>query len=126
MAYKLTQNPLEQNPLFSGMQQGSNEEKKPAAKKSAAKKQGAKKPETDKSEPVKAQPQPAPAKPKDDPEAYQRATFIVRRDLLDALKDYAYTERREIKEVINQILEEAMKKTAAEYAKAGKQMLPHR
>lgn len=124
MGFKLEQNPLEQNPLFSGTQQGSDTEKKPASKKSAAKKQAAKKPEPTKSEPVKAQP--APAKPKDDPEAYQRATFIVRRDLLDALKDYAYTERREIKEVINQILEEAMKKTAAEYAKAGKQMLPHR
>ncbi len=38
-------------------------------------------------------------------EDYTRATFIVRRDLLDQLKDYAYTERLSLKDAINEALE---------------------
>ena len=125
MAFKLTQNPLEESALFSSTQQGSTEQKKPAAKKQPAKKLAEKKPEPAPAEPLTVPPRRQSAKPKLDPDAYQRATFIVRRDLLDLLKDYAYTERREIKDVINQILEEAMKKALNEYKKDGRTLIPH-
>jgi len=39
-------------------------------------------------------------------EEYTRATFIVKVDTLEQLKDYAYTERLKLKDLINQILEE--------------------
>ena len=39
-------------------------------------------------------------------EGYTRATFIVREDLLKKLKDYAYTEREKIKDVVNKMLAE--------------------
>lgn len=39
------------------------------------------------------------------PENWTRATFIVREDILDKLKDYAYTERQQIKDIVNDILE---------------------
>lgn len=37
---------------------------------------------------------------------FTRATFIVREDLLKKLKDYAYTERETLKDVINKMLAE--------------------
>jgi len=37
---------------------------------------------------------------------YTRATFIVREDLLKKLKDYAYTERETLKDVVNRMLTE--------------------
>lgn len=39
------------------------------------------------------------------PTGWTRATFIVSEALLDRVKDLAYTERREIKEVVNEALE---------------------
>jgi len=39
-------------------------------------------------------------------EEYTRATFIVRCDLLEKLKDYAYTERESLKDVVNDMLED--------------------
>lgn len=36
---------------------------------------------------------------------FTRATFIVREDLLKKLKDYAYTERMTLKDLINEMLE---------------------
>ena len=39
-------------------------------------------------------------------DGYTRATFIVREDLLKKLKDYAYTEREKIKDVVNKMLAE--------------------
>ena len=39
------------------------------------------------------------------PEGFTRATFIVRKDLLYKLKNYAYTERMEIKQVVNELFE---------------------
>lgn len=38
------------------------------------------------------------------PENWTRATFIVREDLLSRLKDLAYTERRSLKELINEMI----------------------
>jgi hypothetical protein len=40
---------------------------------------------------------------------WTRATFIVRKDLLKKLKNYAYTERKEIKQVVNEVLEVFLK-----------------
>lgn len=37
---------------------------------------------------------------------FTRATFIVREDLLKKLKDYAYTERETLKDVVNRMLTE--------------------
>lgn len=121
MAFKFDENPLDRNPLFTGTQQGST---KPAKQPDAKQKKTVTKPE-----PKKAKAQPAatvPAIDKNDPENYQRATFIVRKDLLDLLKDYAYTERREIKDVINEILEKGLGDGLKAYQKDGREMLSHR
>ena len=121
MAFKLEQNPLDKNPLFAGMQQGSA---KPEKQQPAKQKKTAAKPEPKK---AKAKPVPeTPAIDKNDPENFQRATFIVRKDLLDLLKDYAYTERREIKDVINEILEKGLGDVLKAYQKDGREMLSHR
>ena len=40
---------------------------------------------------------------------YTRATFIVREDLLKKLKDYAWTERKTLKDTVNEMLEEYLK-----------------
>ena len=146
MAYQLKSNPLDNNPLFAGSgepQQGGqaaeqeqSPKKKPRgtsgkqakqAKKQAAKSQSAKGESAEK----KAAEQPAekavPAEKNGsdeaDRDAYTRATFIVRRDLLRRLKDIAFTERREIKEVVNEILEDAIERIDAEYKKDGRSML---
>jgi len=37
-------------------------------------------------------------------DGYTRATFIVREDLLKKLKDYAYTERETLKNVVNKMI----------------------
>ncbi len=109
MAFKLENNPLENNALFSPAPQDAP---KPAQKKPKAK--------------AKAEAKPAAEKPQKRAEyagGYQRATFIVREDLLKKLKDYAYTERREIKDVVNEILAEALEKVEAEYRKDGRKMM---
>lgn len=36
---------------------------------------------------------------------FTRATFIVREDLLKKLKDYAYTERKTLKDTVNEMIE---------------------
>lgn len=38
------------------------------------------------------------------PSDWTRATFIVRKDILEKLKDFAYTDRRTVKDVINEAL----------------------
>jgi hypothetical protein len=37
-------------------------------------------------------------------DGFTRATFIVREDLLKKLKDYAYTERETLKDVVNKMI----------------------
>ena len=37
-------------------------------------------------------------------EGFTRATFILKEDILEKLKDYAFTERKEIKAVVNEAL----------------------
>ena len=39
------------------------------------------------------------------PKEWTRATFILREDLLKKLKDYAYTERKSLKDVVNEMAE---------------------
>lgn len=36
---------------------------------------------------------------------YTRATFIVREDLLEKLKNYAWTERKTLKDTVNEMIE---------------------
>lgn len=125
MPFKLEQNPLDSNPLFAGTQQGSTAKSKNAEK--PQKKAAADKPKTEPVNTEKKKPAAAvqPAKTTE-PAEYQRATFIVRRDLLDMLKDYAYTERREIKDVVNELLEKGLGEITAKYEKDGRSFLPHR
>ena len=113
MAFKLESNPLEGNALFSAP------EKEPAPKSAKTQKKPA---ATPKAKTEKIAPAPVPAADPDSDE-YIRATFIVRKDLLRRLKDYAYTDRREIKGVINDILEQALSKIEADYAKRGEKLL---
>lgn len=40
------------------------------------------------------------------PENWTRATFIIREDRLKRLKDYAYTDRRTLKEIVNEMLDQ--------------------
>lgn len=40
------------------------------------------------------------------PDQWTRATFIVREDLLKKLKDCAYTERRSLKDMVNEMLDQ--------------------
>ena len=43
------------------------------------------------------------------PENWTRATFILREDLLKKLKDYAYTDRRTLKEIVSEMVESYLK-----------------
>lgn len=54
---------------------------------------------------------------------YQRATFIVRVDLLKKLKDYAYTERKDLKVIINEVLEDVLSRVDKQYEAEGKELL---
>lgn len=54
---------------------------------------------------------------------YTRATFIVRVDLVEKLKNYAYTERLTMKEAINRILESFLDKEEKRLAKRGEVIL---
>ena len=126
MAFQLEQNPLDSNPLFAGTQQGSAAKSKNTEKpqkKAAADKPKSEPVKTEKKKPAAAAVQTAKTT---EPAEYQRATFIVRRDLLDMLKDYAYTERREIKDVVNELLEKGLGEITAKYEKDGRSFLPHR
>lgn len=40
------------------------------------------------------------------PENWTRATFIVREDRLKRLKDYAYNDRRSLKDIVNEMIEQ--------------------
>lgn len=40
------------------------------------------------------------------PENWTRATFIVREDRLKRLKDFAYTDRRSLKDIINEMIDQ--------------------
>lgn len=129
MAFKLEQNPLDSNPLFAGTQQGSAAKSKNTEKpqkKAAADKPKTEPVKTEKKKPAAAAVQTAKTAKTTEPAEYQRATFIVRRDLLDMLKDYAYTERREIKDVVNELLEKGLGEITAKYEKDGRSFLPHR
>ena len=141
MAFQLKSNPLDNNPLFSTQpqpepaptasaeQNEQPEQPEQPAKPRKSAKNSAKKPSGSRggkttNPAASAKPAPQPMQESSpDAEAYTRATFIVRRDLLRLLKDYAYTERREIKEVINEILAEALAKIEADYAADGRKLI---
>lgn len=52
-------------------------------------------------------------------EDYTRATFILRVDLVEKIKDYAYTERLTMKEAANKLLSEALEREEKRLAKEG-------
>ena len=112
MPLELKSNPLENNALFNNSPET---DPKTAKKQASGKKKSAK-------QEVPAE-IPAPVSELSPEDLYTRATFIVRRDLLVKLKNYAYTERLEIKEVINDILAKAFVDIEAEYARKGLKML---
>lgn len=56
-------------------------------------------------------------------EEYTRATFIVRVDLVEKLKNYAYTERLTMKEAVNKIIAEALEREEKRLAKGGAEIL---
>ena len=56
-------------------------------------------------------------------EEYTRATFIIRVDLLEKLKNYAYTERLTIKEAANKLLGEALEREEKRLAKDGVEII---
>lgn len=106
---------LENNPLFAGTQPVQNPSPAAAAEPAAE---------------SAANPSAAPAsEPDAEPNGaesdttYVHATFIVRSDLLEKLKDYAFTERRQLKEVVNGILEEALERIEDEYKKQGRSLI---
>lgn len=128
MAFDMKRNPLDDNPLFAGNEEAvqdtqpkpQNEEstEKPAEKPVRRRK---KKTATDTSNDIKT---PLSASERlSEASAYTRATFIVREDLLRALKAYAYTERREIKEVVNELLARALAQVEKEYAARGESLI---
>lgn len=52
-------------------------------------------------------------------EDYTRATFILRVDLVEKIKNYAYTERLTMKEAANKLLSEALEREEKRLAKDG-------
>jgi len=56
-------------------------------------------------------------------EEYTRATFIMRVDLVEKLKNYAYTERLSMKEAVNKIIGEALEREEKRLAKNGAEIL---
>ena len=56
-------------------------------------------------------------------EEYTRATFIMRVDLVEKLKNYAYTERLSMKEAVNKIIGEALEREEKRLAKQGNEIL---
>ena len=57
------------------------------------------------------------------PEEYTRATFIMRVDLVEKLKNYAYTERLSMKEAVNKLINEALEREEKRLNKQGKEIL---
>ncbi len=56
-------------------------------------------------------------------EEYTRATLILRVDLVEKLKNYAYTERLTMKEAANKIIAEALEREEKRLAKGGTEIL---
>lgn len=56
-------------------------------------------------------------------EEYTRATFIMRVDLVEKLKNYAYTERMSMKEAVNKIIGEALEREEMRLEKQGLKIL---
>ena len=52
-----------------------------------------------------------------------RATFIIRKDLLQRLKNLAFTERKTLKDMLNEILARELDRIEAEYATDGRSIL---
>lgn len=60
------------------------------------------------------------------PFGFTTATFIIRADRLEWLRDYAYTERTTLKEALDDVLNRGMTDVAFAYDRDDKVMLRHR
>ena len=92
MAYKLTNNPLENSALFSAEQAAEIKEQEPKNKKGRPAKDDI----------IKTGAQAGLTAD------YTRATFIVKLTILDEIKDYAYTERLSMKEAVNKLFSDSL------------------
>lgn len=59
-------------------------------------------------------------------EEYTRATFILRVDLVEKIKNYAYTERLTMKEAANKLLGEALEREEKRLAKDGVEIISNK
>jgi len=121
MGFEMKHNPLEQNPLFQSREEipetspGLSEAPVTRRKKKAV---------TDTSSTLKTAEN--ASEKLSEGSSYVRATFIVREDLLQTLKAYAYTARRPLKCVVNEILADSLGKIQKEYADRGEELLKPR
>lgn len=56
---------------------------------------------------------------------YKRATFHVSEDLLRRLKALAYTDRKRIQALVNEILQEGIEKREKQHEQAGENIMPY-
>ena len=54
---------------------------------------------------------------------YTRATFIMRVDLVEKLKNYAYTERLSMKDAVNMLMADALQREESRLEKEGQRLL---
>ena len=54
---------------------------------------------------------------------YTRATFIMRVDLVEKLKNYAYTERLSMKDAVNMLMADALRREESRLEKQGQRLL---
>ncbi len=106
MAFNMSTNPLENNALFKSQEQ---------PKKEAAK---GKKGRPKKEDLVRGN-----SAQEGLTEDFTRATFILKVDTLEKLKDYAYTERLSMKEAINKLLNSALESEEKRLTKKGIELL---
>lgn len=121
MGFEMKHNPLEQNPLFQPQEKIPETSPEPPEAPRTRRK---KKTVTDTDSVPEASE--IASETLSEGSAYVRATFIVREDLLQTLKAYAYTARRPLKCVVNEILADSLGKIQKEYADRGEELLKPR
>ena len=105
---------LENNPLFSQSIQPADPDPKEAEPEAGPRKRG---------RPMKADIVHGVSTQEGLTAEYTRATFIIRVDLLNRLKDYVYTERISMKDAMNKILEDALNEEEQRINSEGGQIL---
>lgn len=54
---------------------------------------------------------------------YRRATYILRVDIVEKIADLAYTERKAVKDVMQELLDDALGRVMKKYEKEGLELL---